>query len=195
MAEPANPTEAVEDEAPEKQESTSRGSVGLVGRLLSKRGLLILLAVSIVGHAVTFTCFQLTGDSPQSGSCPEFSLGEFQFVADPSEGGPIARAEFSLHITLLDEVDRVARKGLEEKKFRVQQGIEELIRRAHGGDFDDPVLGGLKRQLQEQINQTLGVRVIADVIITDLLLERNSDALGPISETADALPWTEEPSS
>ena len=54
--------------------------------------------------------------------------------------------------------------------------------------------GSLDRQLQEQINETLGMRAIADVIITDLNLQRNPDAHTPITKTADSPPWVEEPS-
>ena len=182
-----------EDESPEKTQPARPKSAGFPARFLTPKWLLILLAVSVLGHGITFTYLKLTAEPSLGQSTSEYSLGPFRFVADPSEGGPVSSAEFSLHITLLDEVHRTARSELWAKKFRVQQAVEELIRRAHGGDFDDPLLGDLKRQLQEQINQTLGIRAIADVIITDLQLARNPNAMDKITETAGALPWTEEP--
>ena len=153
-----------------------------------------MLAVSIVGHAIGFAYFTLRAHSAPVGPSPEVSLGLFRFVAEPTKGGGIASAEFSLHIALLSQVEEAARGELQAKRFRVQQAVEELTRRAHSGDFDDPLLTGLKRQLQEQINETLGIRVIADVIITDLKLERNAGQIGIITEMADSLPWTEKPS-
>lgn len=179
----------------ESEETQPAGpqSAGLAARFLTAKWLLILLAVSVVGHGITFTYLKLTAEPSVGESTSEYSLGPFRFAADPSEGGPVSSAEFSLHITLLREVDGSARLELWAKKFRVQQAVEELIRRAHGGDFDDPLLGDLKRQLQEQINQTLGIRAIDDVIITDLQLVRNPNATDKITETAGALPWTEEP--
>ena len=65
------------------------------------------------------------------------------------------------------------------------------MRRAHGGDFEDPLLAGLKQKLQEHINQTLGIRVIDDVIITELKLERREGPGETTTELAKALPWTE----
>ena len=51
----------------------------------------------------------------------------------------------------------------------------------------------LKQRLQEQINEALGIRVIADVVITDLKLDRVGEPIERITETAGAQPWTEQP--
>ena len=98
-----------------------------------------------------------------------------------------------MHIALLEQVEVAARRELSAKRFRVQQAVEELTRRAHGGDFEDPLLTELKRRLQERVNEALGIRVIADVIITDLKLERKGEPIERIGETAGAGPWTERP--
>jgi hypothetical protein len=55
----------------------------------------------------------------------------------------------------------------------VQQGIEELLRKAASEDFQDPTFAGLKRQFQETVNGTLGERVIAEVIMTHVTVERD----------------------
>ena len=70
------------------------------------------------------------------------------------------------------------------RRYAVQQDIEELLRQAHGADFADPVLGELKRQLQEQINRTLEMRAISQVIITDLELHQSDST--PAREVAGA---------
>ena len=109
----------------------------------------------------------------------EISLGEFEFIGEDLPGSHIASAKFRIHISLLTEVDRPARMLLAMRRFQVQQDVEELLRQAHAGDFDDPTLTELKRQLQETINRTLGQRVIADVIITDLAFEKIAAAEQP----------------
>jgi hypothetical protein len=103
-----------------------------------------------------------------------------------------------LHIGLLKVDDRVARAKLAANKFRVQQDIEELLRQAGGEDFVDPLLTELKRQLQEQINATIGMRAIAQVIITDLSIDRAAQQPlgiddGNVEDTADRpLPASEK---
>jgi len=191
MAEEATPDQAAtEDEAP-PQKSDAKKPVGFVGRLLTRKWLLILLGLSVVGHVIGLTYSQLRATRDAAALGPEVSLGEFRFVAEPDAGGRVLRAEFRLHIALLGQVEAAARRELAAKRLRVQQAVEELVRRAHGGDFDDPLLAGLKQQLQEQINETLGVRVIDDVIITELKLERRESPAEMSTEVAEALPWTE----
>jgi len=182
-----------EGEAPEEEGSKQPSAAGFPARFLTPKWLLIILVVSVAAHAIGLAYFRLTANRPAHEPSPEVSLGVFRYVADPAQAGQITSAEFSLHIALLDQVEGAARRALSVKRYRVQQAVEELTRRARSGDFDDPLLTGLKRQLQEQINQTLGFRVIADVIITDLKLERKADEIGRITETADILPWTEKP--
>ena len=192
MAEQAKPDQAAAEEATEKQ-PVGQKPVGLLGRLLTRKWLLILLALSVVGHVIGLTYSQLRATWPASELGPEVSLGAFRFVAEPEERGGIVSAEFRLHIALLSQVEAAARKEISGKRLRVQQAVEELVRRAHGGDFDDPLLAGLKQQLQEQINETLGIRVIDDVIITELKLERREGPGETTTEMAKALPWTETP--
>jgi hypothetical protein len=185
---------AADEPGDEQQAERTSSDAGFLARLLTPKWLLALLAASLLGHVVGFISYGLaTRRAPISGNL-EVPLGEFRFAPDPTDGGHVTEAEFSLHIALLGQVEAQARSELEAKKLRVQQAVEELVRQAHSGDFEDPLLGDLKRMLQEQINQTLGIRAIADVIITDLELERNAKPIGPMTETADSLPWAENPS-
>ena len=163
-------------------------------RFLTRKWIAIVVGVSIVVHGVGFVYYQCADNTPPVTPNPEVSLGTFRFEADKAEIGEITNAEFCLHIALLEHVDQAARRRLKAHKFRVQQDIEELLRQAHGGDFDDPNLGELKRQLQEQVNQTLGMRAIADVIITDLKLTHSDTDLGSVVDTGESVPWVEEPS-
>jgi len=174
-------------------ESNASKNTGFLGRLLTRRWLVIIVALSIVVHGAGFSYYQLWGKSRQSKLSPEISLGTFQFEPNENEKGRIAAAEFSLHIALLEHVDQAARDRLAARKFRVQQDVEELLRQAHSGDFDDPSLGELKRQLQEQVNETLGMRAIADVIITDLKLQLDDTQPKAAGDSNESVPWVEKP--
>ncbi len=179
----------------EKEDVKPSGKKGFLKSLLTPKGLAILVGVSIAVHATVFACTRAGKGASSKAADAEISLGDFRFEAKRAEAGSISSAWFSLHIVLLDPVDSYARKKLEARQFRVQQDVEELLRQAHSGDFDDPNLGELKRQLQEQVNETLGSRVIADVIITDLELTPREEGTIPASSTAETAPWQEEPSS
>lgn len=151
--------------------------------LFTPRALLILLVASLVGHGVAFywTRLHVRGDGTES---PEAALGTFQFVGTGPQNSSVKSAEFDLHISLLPGVDRSARARLADVRYRVQESVEELLRRARGADFEDPGLEELKRQLQEQINTTLGMRAVDQVIVTDLRLERR-DKLEPSNTGTD----------
>ncbi len=184
-----NPPEEGDDDQEPKEQKPRR----LLWRLLTPRLLLLLLGLSLVGHAIGLTYSWLRAMGPAVELSPEVSLGEFRFEADPQEAAGVVGAEFRLHIALLEQVESAARRALADKRLRVEQAVEELVRRAHGGDFDDPQLAGLKQELQEQINEALGIRVIDDVIITDLRVERSPRAAKTLAEIADTVPWEEEP--
>jgi len=162
-------------------------------RLFTVKGLVfVALAVILVPCAgLLVRGSRLAGGDSQAGQ--EVSLGRFHYVGDNSPDSRVARAQFNLHIGLLTEVDRAGRARLKMHRYKVQQDVEELLRQAHGGDFEDPTLTELKRQIQETINLTLGKRVIADVIITDLAIERSAPKDAPGAEDVEQV-RAEDPS-
>ncbi len=133
--------------------------------MTSPVALAVLLLASLLLHGLGIAFWTVRGTVADS---PEVTLGRFTFAAERGVDSPVQRAQFDLHIALIEELQPAARKLLAERRLRVQQDIEELLRRARGGDFDDPSLRELKRQLQEQVNTTLGLRAVGSVIITDL---------------------------
>jgi len=154
--------------------------------------LFLVLSLSLPGLVFAYSHFRVASNDPSLVQ-GEVGLGEFRFVADARERSPIVAATFSLHLALLPETESLARERLVSRKYRVQQDVEELLRQAHGGDFEDPSLGDLKRQIQEQINSTLGVRVVDDVIVTNLDLQRSEQKLAadPSREVAGSPPWSD----
>jgi flagellar basal body-associated protein FliL len=148
--------------------------------------LLLVLVATIAIQATAFIYHRASDRAQQAPSPSEIDLGTFRFETERAEGGQILHADFSLHVALQEAAERVARQKLAARKFRVEQDIEELLRKAHAGDFDDPALQELKRQLLEQIDQTLGLRAISEVIITGLKLQREGPPRAPLTSTADA---------
>ena len=194
MAETPDQDPRTEKDGPAEADKPSRRRLAdLTNRLLTRKWLAIILGVSVVFHAVAFGYYKLRAGGSDRPAEGEVSLGEYQFVAPRPVLGQVAEASFSLHLALLAEVDTAARQRLEARTFRVQQEIEQFLRCAHSDDFDDPVLEELKRQLQEQINGTLGLRAIAEVIITDLQTHRLPEPSAPTAETAEAPPWADTP--
>ncbi len=180
---------------PDEQPTNNPDKKAFWKRFLTKKWIITIVAVSVVVQGFGFLYFRFAGGSQAERPNAEVSLGTFHFEADGAELGGIARAEFALYIALLKHADSPARQRLESHKFRVQQDVEELLREAHSGDFDDPKLGQLKRQLQEQVNETLEIRAIADVIITDLKIQRGDTSQGTAAAVAETVPWVEKPSS
>ena len=182
----------------EEKESGSgkkTGKLSFLKRFASYRILAFFLLATVIFQGALFGYYQLGGNASDLSGTDEVSLGTFRFESDETEGGRVSYAEFGIHIALLGQVDPVARCQLEKRKFRVQQDIEELLRQAQSGDFDDPNLGELKRQLQEQINATLQMKAIADVIITDLTVKLNDRPVDTsMTETTELVPWIEKPS-
>jgi flagellar basal body-associated protein FliL len=163
----------------------SRKGGGLGGVLARQWLALVILLIAFVVQGGTFAYLRLHPAGDHGPVNPEVDLGTFHFEADKSEGGRTVHANFSLHVALLEPVVPATRDALLVHKYRVQQAVEELLRQAHGGDFEDTALRDLKRQIQEQINQTLGARLIAAVILTDLKLQREGVAKPSIDKTAD----------
>jgi len=187
-----------EEAAPEshKTESSTVENRPLLKRistlLKSSRWLAVLVIGTIV---VQFAGFWYVGrllTADPTTALHEIELGRYSYDSDASPQSTIETAAFDLHVRLIEELDGVARTRLEARRFKVQQDIEQLLRLAHSGDFEDPTLAELKRQLQEQINESLEMRAISEVIITNLDLERgeNTEMLGrtkprPTVETGD----------
>lgn len=159
---------------------------------LGHNGLIVLLALSVVANAAGFAYLKFRERSDKVAPSTEIALGSFRFVADKSEKGLVNGARFSLHVAFTPQADQEGRQRLSDRKYRVQQDIEELLRRAHGADFDDPRLRDLKRQVQQQINETLGIQALADVIITDLSIDWSASA-PPGSQTAENAPAASRP--
>ncbi|HEY4761472.1 MAG TPA: hypothetical protein VIH42_12900 [Thermoguttaceae bacterium] len=195
-AETKKPENQSTEEVKTEPSSAEKSPFALLRSQTAKHWLAIVLIGTLVIHGIGLIYYKSTSNPAPINYSPEIALGNFSFRADKTAGGPISSAEFSLYITALDGLDRLARAGLASHQFRVQEEIEVLLRQAHSGDFDDPALSDLKRQIREQINQTLGNRLVSDVIITNLKIITSDNKIPPTStDTAASPPWLEKTSS
>jgi hypothetical protein len=172
MAEPSKSTAVAtppDREKPEPEESKVAARDTFLSRLLTKELLGFLLVVSLLSQAAGLVYCRVLARRPVATPPPEeVSLGSFRFQGDAAPGVRIAGADFTVHVTLLESVEQTARRRLTDRKCRVRQAIEEILRKAHSSDFEDPSLGDVRRLMQEQVNQILGIRAVADIIVTDL---------------------------
>jgi len=178
-------TEAAPDStaAARKKTGTLRRAVAF----LKNNWVAAFICALLLMHAGLFVVWKWSTGAPPPPA--ELTLGEFDFDGAPLPGNPVSRAQFRLHVSLLDEARYRGRILLAERRHKLQQEIEELLRQAHGADFEDPTLAELKRQIQATINRTLGERVIDEVIITDLNLQhvaasQTPDSAEPEMETS-----------
>ncbi len=174
----------VEVETPKQEES---GRFAFLSRIPSGPRITLVLCLLVVGQGAPLAYFYTQAKKNQPVPIPEVTLGEFQFNSRFATPNQVNRASFSLHIALLDQLDRQARDRLSQRRFRVLQNVEELLRKTPSGDFDDPTLVDLKRQLQERINQTLEMRVIAEVVITGLEVEREPAAERQADDSVESI--------
>jgi hypothetical protein len=185
----------------EAKQEEAAGETQTVGKLkakllaakqaLVKKWLPTLLIGSVVAHGLLWSLRDR--GAVETKPFGEVTLGEFEFLPPPGSHGLIERADFQLHISLLQDVETKARARLAERQFKVKQDVEALLRQAHGGDFDDPELSELKRQLQEQINASLELRAIAEVIITDLDIAHSDEEKSQYPVSTDAPPYLPKP--
>lgn len=151
-------------------------------RFLTKRWLPILCVVTLLLHCGLLASWRSAIQGPEE-KLSEIELGEFRFI-NTEKNARVEQAEFDIHVSLLLGTERLGSQRLAEKKFLVQQGIEELLRQTHAADFDDPTLAELKRQIQEKINESVEMRTVETVIITDLEKSSRDSAIRTMPASA-----------
>lgn len=138
---------------------------------LRRNWLPVIVVVTLLIHSAGLVAYKLSLKPPVEKPPAEVSLGDYRYAAEHPEAGAVTGADFALHVLLFADYQQAAREQFVTQQFRIRQQIEQLLRQARGTDFEDPSLAGLKRQLQEQLNQALGSRAVAEVIVTNLRLQ------------------------
>jgi flagellar basal body-associated protein FliL len=146
--------------------------------LLTPRWLVVFVAVSLVIHAVIFVLVRRSSARPAIP--PEYTVGAFNLVAGQPGDTRGVPGKFELHVRFIDDLQSQANARIASHQFRVREAIENLLRKSHGIELDDQAIARLKHQIQEQIDQAIDLRAVAEVMITDLTIDR------PLSEVPAA---------
>jgi hypothetical protein len=168
----------------------SRRYASIIANAVARHGLMITLAISLIANGATLAKLG-SNDTAHKPLTPEVRLGEFGFVSSQAEAGQVVKADFTVYIALSEDVEEEGRRRISQRQFRLVQDVEELLRSAHSGDFDDPLLRELKQKLKERINKTLSIRAVAYVIITGMKTELNARSPVEKAEPAGMVPWVE----
>ncbi len=150
------------------------------------RGWVVVVVVASVAIHAGFVVYSHWPAAPAARPATEIPLGKYCFAMTSAAGSPLPKAEFSLYVTILSGLEEMGREKIDTHRFRIQQGVEQLLRKVHPGDFDDPTLGDLKNQLREVVDAAMQLRAVGDVVITDLRVTGGSPpaAGSPSSKTA-----------
>jgi len=195
-SEAQRPEESRNDDASTEAKPAGKSKIASFFGKTMQYWLAFLLITTLVIHGLGWAWYKAGSAGPAVETSPEIGIGTFKFAADKTSGSRVTGAEFSVYVTALDGLDRVARNRLASHKFRVQEEIEAMLRQAHGGDFVDPDLSDLKRQIRERIDQALKNRVVSDVIITNLKFALpDVKEPAPAAESASSPTWSEKASS
>ncbi len=187
---PAKPAAVAPESPPAKAGAPTRSS--RLSKFLKGNVVACLLMGSVFLNGLGFAYFWLTPGTGKTVPDAEIALGEFQFISNHTGADQVVQAEFAVHVALNEPVKEEARRRLQGREFRLRQEIEELLRAAHSGDFDDPLLRGMKSKLVERINKTLGMRATDAVIITNLKMVRTAAETQPTEEPVELVPWVEQ---
>jgi flagellar basal body-associated protein FliL len=177
--EKTHPTPEQEDQSGDPSATENKKTAWSISGKCLWRTVVILAVLTVILQAGGWIYYAMSA-SGKGGASPEIALGQYQFSGIPPTGGRVSQARFSLYVTLLKGMEKNGREAMTDHKYRVQQDVEQLLRQAHSGDFDDPDLGGLKLQIREKIDKAVGCRVVSDVIITDLKLSLANPAEHPL---------------
>jgi flagellar basal body-associated protein FliL len=137
--------------------------------LLTPRWLVAIVVVSLVIHTVLFVLVRRMSTRPVLP--PEYTVGKFNLVAGAPGDSRGVPGEFELHLRFIDDLQSQANARIANHQFRVREAVENLLRKSHGIELDDPAIARLKHQIEEQINQAIDLRAVAEVMITNLTIE------------------------
>jgi flagellar basal body-associated protein FliL len=192
--EPKRPEDAASKEDNSQAASAGKPKSAWFNGKIAQYWLAFLLISTLVLHGIGLAYYKAGKSQASIEYSPEIEVGNFQFKADKSITARITGADYSLYFTALDGLDKVARIRMSSHKYRVQQEIESLMRQSHSGDFEDPSLNDLKRQIRDRINQALGNRVVSDVIVANLKItaSNNVQESSVATDSASSPPWLEK---
>ena len=161
--------------------------------LLTPRWLVAIVVVSLVIHTVLFVLVRRMTTRPVLP--PEYTVGKFNLVAVRTGDSRGVPGEFELHLRFIDDLQSQANARIANHQFRVREAVENLLRKSRGIELDDPAIARLKHQIEEQINQAIDLRAVAEVMITNLTIEPQPLVNAVTSQSAASKSSTTVPTS
>jgi hypothetical protein len=110
-------------------------------------------------------CFRTPDETPVITG--EIALGSFEFVR-VSGDKQLYRGQFDLFVNLCDRIDASRQKQFLRELPRLQQAVEETVRRLRLADFTDLRLSRLKTRVQDRLNDELGFDAVEEVLVANL---------------------------
>jgi hypothetical protein len=149
-------------------------------RLFSSRWLIGAVAISFLLEAAIIYWFRMRSPQEAAIIAEEIPLGSFEFSRSGGVDKQIYRGQFDLFVRLSDHLESSERQQFMREQPRLQQAVEEALRRLRLADFTDLRLSRLKTHVQERLNDELGFDAVAEVLVSNFKI----NAFRPIQPAA-----------
>jgi hypothetical protein len=176
-------------ESDEPAEGSSGGSRRF--GIFSARWLIAAVAISFLLEAAIIYWFRGRTPSDAPLVAGEIPLGSFEFSRTGGANQKVYRGQFDLFVRLSDQLDASQQQQFLREQPRLQQVVEETVRRLRLADFTDYRLSRLKARVEERLNDELGFTVVSEVLIANFKIS----AFQPIRSAAppSAAPSSDRP--
>jgi hypothetical protein len=148
----------------DSREAASLGSAG--SRLVTWRRLVAGLAILLLIDAAVIYWLRMRTRDETPVIAGEIAFGSFEFTRSSGENR-VYRGQFDLFIRLSDRLDAREQKQFVREQARLQQAVEETIRRLRLADFTDLRLTRLKNRVQDCLNDELDFEAVEEVLVAN----------------------------
>ncbi len=171
----------------------SHGSVSAGAQwsgLFSWRWLIAAVALLFLVEAAMIYWFRVRTPHDAPLITGEIALGSFEF-ARPGGDNQIYRGQFDLFVRLADRLDTSQQQQFLREPQRLQQAVEETLRRLRLADFTELRLTRLKTRVQDRLNDELGFEAVEEVLVANFKMAARRVPQPPAQQSA--LPGAEGP--
>ncbi len=129
--------------------------------------------------AVVVIWHRSKGASSEPPVSNEIALGTFDFNRSNARENRPYRGQFDLSLRMADNLSPADRRRVADERPQLQRAAEEALWRLRPVDFTDRRLTRLKDRIQRQLNDELGFEAIAEVLVSNFIIEPRSPAAAP----------------
>ncbi len=135
-------------------------------RLFAWRWLIAAVTISLLLEAAVIYWFRVRTPDDAPMITGEVALGSFEFTRSGGDN-QIYRGQFDLFVRLADRLDASQQQQFVREEQRLQQAVEETVRRLRLADFTELRLTRLKDRVQDRLNDELGFNGVEEVLIAN----------------------------